>query len=257
MRLHAKQPGSTQKQEGAFLVIALILLIILSSLGIAAVSATSASSRVSVNYSKYMDAENKAQSMAQYALRILATYPAATYPAPATCNSSTSCNVIDSTFPSSGRPVFVWDSGLGAVTLYGASQSNVWWTTNGFAYEATFAGSGNARVVVSLLGVDPSSPYEQTYRIVGYATDSTGIVEATYQLFYTWDGYVPDPGDGTCSGLCNYALCCNSSNSCAGDASSCENGSATYVPPGWTCAAYFETGLGYTTSACSNPVAPP
>jgi Tfp pilus assembly protein PilX len=264
MQLHIKSPTQFKKQQGAFLVIALILLIILSALGIASMSATSTSSRISVNYSQFMDAEDKAQSMAQYAKRILASYPDGVYPGPATCNSSGTCNVIDSNFPQSGRPTLAWDSGLSGATMYGASQSNTWWTTNGFAYEGTFAGSGNARVVVSLLGAETVFPYKHTYRIVGYATDNAGNVKATYQLFHVWKGYRPDPyptttgtnlyNSSACSGGCPYGQCCDGAT-CAASNAVCSSATDTFVPPGWLCNDYFVTGLGYSSSACTNTTA--
>lgn len=252
-----KQPSHIQHQRGAFLVIAMILLIVLSALGVAAMSLANTSERVSHNYSAYLSAQTKAMTMAGYGKRILESFQDGIYFGPGTCSTSGTCNVIDSTFPMNGRPLLPWSSGAGAAVVTRSSANNAWWNTNSFAYEASFAGSGNARVVVSLLGANHSSPYQNTYSIVGYATDPTGTVKATYQLFHVWDAYPDDPGDGTCAGGCNYAQCCSSTNVCASDASSCEGGSATYVPPGWGCNAWFVTGLGYTSSACTNPVCPP
>lgn len=251
MQLHLK------RQKGAFLVIALILIIVLSALGIAAMSEAISANRISSNYSAYLDALDKATSMAQYAKRILESYPDGQYPGPATCTSTGTCNVINNTFPHDGRPTLAWSSGLGTATMNGSSESNQWWIDHGFGYEGTFAGSGTARVVVALLGTNTSSPYQRTYKIVGYATDKTGKVKATYEMFHVWNGYTPDPGNGTCAGLCNYASCCSVSNTCSGSQASCEGATATYVPPGWTCANYFVNGLGYNATACNNPVAPP
>lgn len=246
-----------RRQNGAFLVIALILIIVLAGLGIASMSETVTSARVSRNYSDALAAQETARSMAGYAARILGSYTEARYPAPATCNSAATCNIIVNTFPQSGRPTLVWESGLGTATLIDTSQSNAWWTTNGFAYEEAFGGSTNARVVVSLLGADTSPPYNHTYRIVGYATDPSGVVRATSEQYHQWNGYAPDPGDGTCLGGCHYGECCSNTSVCATDQASCEGASATYVPPGWTCTDYFEVGLGYGSSACAHPVAPP
>jgi Tfp pilus assembly protein PilX len=245
------------KQRGAFLVIAMILLIVLSALGVAAMSLANTAARVSQNYGAYLNAKAKAMSMAGYGLRILQTFPNGVYYGPGTCSTAATCNKIDSTFPMSGRPLLPWSSGAGTTPVTRSSENDAWWNTNAFAYETTFAGSGNARVVVALLGSNPSSPYQYTYSIVGYATDPTGIVKATYQMYYVWEAYPADPGDGTCSGSCHYANCCSDTNTCATDAASCASGSATYVPPGWTCTQYFVTGLGYSSSACNNPVAPP
>lgn len=256
MQIHLKQFKAPQRKTGAFLIIALILVVVLSALGIASMSETVTSTRVALNYSAVMAAQEKARSMTEYANRILGTYTEARFPAPATCDSAGTCNIIDPIFPQSGRPVFVWESGLTGVSLVGTSQSNNWWLTNGFAYEASFAG-GNARVVVSLLGVNPDSPWEHTYRIVGYATDSNGKSRATSEMYHVWNGYVPDPGDGTCLGGCHYGECCSDTSTCGKDADSCENSSAAYVPPGWTCTDYFISGLGFESSACTHPVDPP
>lgn len=259
MQLHSESQPRTKKQQGAFLIVAMILLIVLSALGLAAMSEAVTSGRVSRNYSAYIQALEKATSMAQYAKRILETYPNATYPAPLTCDTIGVCGTFESVFPHNGRPYIAWTSGLGTALMNGASETNVWWSDHGLAYEGTFAdtGIGNARVVVSLLSAKTTTPYEHTYRIVGYATDSSGTVKATYELFHVWEGYTPDPGDGTCAGGCRYTECCSDTNVCATDQASCELGSATYVPPGWTCSNYFETGLGYGSSACLNPIDPP
>lgn len=249
-----------KKQRGAFMVIALLLLIILSGFGIATVAETNVSARAGRNYSQYMEALAKAKSMAMYAKRILDSYPDATYPEPGTCTSSGTCYTADSAFPYNGRPVLAWSSGLGSAIMNGSSETNTWWNDNGFAYEGAFAGGGNARVIVSLLGTNPSSPYQHTYRIVGYATDSTGAVKATYQLFHVWNGFAADPGNNDCSGGgtgCNYAACCSNTTVCGTDQTTCDSGTATYVPPGWTCSDYFETGLGYSATSCTNPIAPP
>ena len=246
-------------QQGAFLVIALILLLIISALGVAFMSSSVTANRVGRNYSLYMEAQLRSISMAGYAKRILESYHDGVYSGPGTCDSNTTCNVIDSTFPNSGRPVLAWTSGDGTTaTLLRSSESNSWWNTNAFAYEGSFAGSGNARVIVVRLGANTSSPYENTFRVVGYGTDSSGTsVKSTFQLFHVWKAYPAAPGNGTCAGGCKYTECCSATNSCATDALSCQNGSATYVPPGWTCADYFVTGLGYTGAACTFPVAPP
>jgi len=249
-----------KRQQGAFLVISLILMMILSGLGIAFMSSATTSNRVSRNYSQYVEAQIKAISMAGYGKRILETYANGVYSGPGTCTSSSTCNVIDSTFPNSGRPVLAWISGLGTPTFLRGSESNAWWNTNGFAYEAHFTGSGNARTIVALLGVDGSAPYENTYRVVGYGTDSSGTnVKATFELFHVWTAYTPAPGTGSCAGGCAYGQCCSATSICASDQTSCEGGSASYVPPGWTCTSWFVTGLGYGSSACTNPkpVLPP
>lgn len=257
MQLHPKYFKTNKKQSGAFLVIALILIIVLAALGIASMSETVTSTRVSRNYSQFLAARETARSMADYANRILASYPASRFPGPPTCNSSGTCNVIDATFPNNGRPVLAWTSGLGGATMVDASQPNSWWSTNGFAYEGTFADATNARVVVQQLGENTVAPWQRTYRIVGYATDSTGVVRTTSELFHTWTGYAPDPGDGTCIGGCNYGECCTTTTVCGSDQTSCEDSVATYVPPGWTCTQYFVTGLGYGGTVCANPIAPP
>lgn len=249
--------STRKKQQGAFLVIALILLIVLSALGIAAMSMANTSQQVSYNYSQYLQAQTKAISMAGYGKRILETFANGVYFGPGTCSTAATCNVIDNDFPMSGRPTLPWISGAGTAPVTRSSKNDAWWTTNGFAYEGTFAGDGNARVVVTLLGANSASPYQNTYSIVGYGTDDTGKVKATYRLFHVWNAYPDDPGDGTCANKCHYAQCCSSVLTCATDSISCEGGSATYVPPGWTCTEYFVTGLGYNSGACINPIAPP
>jgi Tfp pilus assembly protein PilX len=260
MQQQAPEPHKHPKQqEAAFLVISMILLLVISAIGLASMAATTASLRVSQNYGKSMQALEKAQSMAQYAKRILETYPDTQYPGPGTCTSYSTCNVIDTTFPNSGRPILAWTSAPTSGTLYGSSESDSWWNTNAYPYQGTFIGSGNARVVVELLGADASSPYEHTYKIVGFATDSTGTVKATYQMYHVWNGYTPDPGNGTCTSgnSCDYTQCCSSTTTCATDEASCEGGSATYVPPDWSCTDYFVTGLGYSSAACTNPITAP
>lgn len=262
MLSNLKMLKNFKKQRGAFLVIALILLIVLSALGIASMSQAYTSLRVSRNYSKLMQARNKALSMAYYAKRILESYPDGKWPGPATCNSTATCNVIDNTFPQNGRPVLVWTSGLGSTEIGGSAQSDQWWTAHGFAYEGAFSGSGNARVIVSLLGAETNQPYKHTYRIVGYATDSGGSVRATATLFHTWKGYRPDPypnyraapAPNTCASGCPYGQCCSSGGSCSTTQSDCETGTGAYDPPGWLCTDYFVTGLGYNATTCDNPV---
>ncbi len=246
------------KQRGAFLVIALIMLIVISGLGVAIMAMSTTSERISNNYSLAVQARVKAISLAGYAERILDSWANGVYFGPGSCATTLTCNKIDSTFPMSGRPLLPWTHGTITNTMFMSSDTDSWWDADGFAYEGAFAGSGNARIIVTSMGANPSSPYQNTYRVVGYATDSSlGIVKATWQKFHVWESYPADRGDGTCAGSCNYALCCSDTNVCAGDANSCENGSATYVPPGWTCTDYFVTGLGYSSSACNNPVAPP
>lgn len=244
------------KQRGAFLVIAMILLVVLSAIGIATMSMSTTARRVSYNYTQYLAAQNQAISVAGYGKRILSTFIDGKYFGPGTCNSAATCNIIDITFPMNGRPVLPWNAGVGTTPVFRASKPNTWWNTNAFAYEGTFAGNGNARVVVALLGANPNNPYQNTYRITGYATDNTGEVKATYQLFHVWNAYPDDPGDGTCGNNCQYAQCC-SGTVCGGDVTNCESSIATYVPPGWTCSEYFVTGLGYSGSVCNNPIAPP
>lgn len=255
MQLH--QPTTAKKQRGAFLVIALILLIVLSALGVASMSIAKTSIRVSHNYSEYLASQIKSISMAGYGERILDTFENGVYFGPGTCNSAATCNLIDNTFPMSGRPVLPWTSGAGTVEVFGSSETDTWWNTNGFAYEGTFGGTGNARIVVAALGSNPSSPYQNTYSVTGYATDNTGIVKTTFQYFHVWNEYPADPGDGTCAGGCYYAQCCSASTLCGSDATSCSTSSATYVPPGWSCNDYFVTGLGYSGTVCANPIAPP
>ncbi len=243
------------KQSGAFLVIALIILIVLSSLGIALMALATTAERVSNNYAQYVQAKIKAMSMANYAERILNTWANGVYFGPGTCTTTSTCNQIQSSFPMNGRPLLPWVvSSLGNPTIFNSSQSNSWWNTNAFAYEGSFAGSGNARVVVEFLGNNTASPYQNTYRIVGYATDAnSGTVKATYQQFYVWNSYPTDPGAGTCSGGCYYGQCCNGT-SCGYDSTTCNASTATYVPPGWTCTTYFANGLGYSGSVCTNPI---
>lgn len=248
----------SKKQQGAFLVIALILMMILSGLGVAFMSSAFTSNRVSLNYSQYAEAKIRALSLAGYAKRILETYADGVYSGPSTCASSGTCNVIDNTFPNNGKPVLAWTGGLGNPTFLRGSESNAWWNTNAFAYEASFAGTGNARIIVTRLGVNASAPYQNTYRVVGYSTDSSGtVVKSTYQLFHVWKGYPAAPGNGTCAGGCGYNQCCSASTVCASDKTSCEGGSATYVPPGWTCTSWFVTGKTFGSAACANPVCPP
>lgn len=271
MQVGAAKPRSPKTQNAAFLVVALILLLVISAFGLASMAQTIASTRVSHNYSQYLQAANKARSIAQYAKRIMESFPNEKYPAPPTCDSATTsgssctntpcpCNSVIADFPYNGRPVLAWSSGLSNTTLYGSSEPDSWWSNNGFAYEGAFGDSGNARVIVSLEGINNNSPYEHTYRIVGYATDSTNTIKATYELYHIWKGYTPDPGNGSCTlvtDACYYTQCCSTNSSCATDLNSCETGTATYVPPGWTCADYFINGLGYNSSACTNPIAPP
>lgn len=255
MTNNLKVPAEKANQQGSFLIVALILIIVLSALGIASMSSVFSSLRVSQNYSKFIDAKIKAASMADYGLRILQTYKDGQYPGPATCDSTATCNVIDSTFPQNGRPTLVWTSGLGSAQLNSSSETNQWWTDHAFAYEGTFAGSGNARVIVTLIGQNTHYPYEHTYKIVGYATDATGSARASSTRYYTWNGFRPDPGDGTCAGGCHYAQCCSNTNTCVTDQSSCESGVAAFVPPGWYCNEYFVSGLGFGASTCNNPIA--
>lgn len=252
-----QQPQYPQNQKGAFLVIALILLIVLSAMGVAAMSIANTSERVSHNYSQYLAAQIKAISMAGYIHRILGTFVDGKYFGPGSCNSAATCNLIDSTFPMDGRPVLPWTTGAGMTEVVGSSESNSWWGTNAFAYEGTFAGSGSARGLVAFLGNNTSSPYQNTYRVTGYATDNNGIVKSTYQIFHVWNSYPADPGDGTCAGSCHYAQCCSDINVCGSTAAECNVSTATYVPPGWTCTDYFVTGLGFSGTVCANPIAPP
>lgn len=253
MQLHGPK-----RQDGAFLIIALILLVVLSAIGVAAMSMATASERISNNYSRFIAAEIKALSMAGYAERILDTFDDGVYFGPGTCDSAVTCNVIDNTFPMNGRPLLPWQSGAGTIQVIGASQTDAWWNTNAFDYEETFAGNGNARVIVAWLGNETTSPYTNTYRITGYGTDPvSGVVKATFEKFFTWDGYPVDPGDGTCGNGCLYAQCCSNTTVCGYDQASCESSTATYVPPGWTCTDYFVNGLGYASSSCAITVAPP
>ncbi len=255
MQLHLKPPA---KQQGAFMVIAMILLVVLSAIGVTAMTMATTSQRVSNNYSKYLAADIKALSMAGYAQRILSTFHNGVYFGPGTCNSSATCNQIINTFPMNGRPVLPWVAGAGTLEVIGSSQTNMWWDNNAFGYEGSFAGEGNARVVVAWLGADPNSPYANTYRITGYGTDPiSGVVKATYPIYHVWNAYPADPGNETCAGGCLYGQCCSTSTTCGSDQVSCEGGSATYVPPGWNCADYFINGLGYDGTACTHPVAPP
>lgn len=255
------QPKSSR---GAFLVIALILLIVLSAIAVATMNLTMSSFRVARNYSNYMQAEGKAISMAGYGMRILDTYTNYKFPLPATCNSSSTCNLIQSAFPYSGRPTLAWSENLNTDYLVNNAGSNSWWTTNGFAYEATFAGSGNARVIVSLLGAQTSIPWTHTYEIAGYATDNIGQVRKTSQIFTSINGYRPDPYPSSasgnayslsaCAGGCPYGQCC-SGTTCSSSQAVCENATETYVPPGWSCSQYFVTNLGYSSTTCNNKVA--
>lgn len=255
MRLHGR--SRLFKQHGAFLVLAMILLILLSAVGVAIMSTATASMQVSRNYAKYLQSRLTSISMAGYGNRILESFADGVYFGPGTCSSAATCNIIYNTFPMNGRPILPWSSGLSGKTLYKSSETIAWWNANSFAYEASFGGSVTARVIVELVGANHSSPYQNTYRVVGFATDSTGVVRNTSQVFHVWNAYPDDPGDGTCAGKCYYSQCCSNTNSCATDATSCQNGSATYVPPGWTCTDFFVTGLGYNSNACLFPVAPP
>ena len=108
--MQTQQPTKAKTQQGAFLVIALILLIILSALGVAAMSIANTSERVSHNYSKYIASQIKSISMAGYGERILDTFANGLYPGPGTCSTAGTCNVIDSTFPMNGRPLLPWSS---------------------------------------------------------------------------------------------------------------------------------------------------
>lgn len=240
-----------RRQKGAFLIIALILIVVISGLGVATISISTTSARVSGHYSKYNEAKAKATSMAIYAYKILESYDDRVWPGPGTCTSSGTCNVISSGFPHNGRPVLAWISGLSNPPLLGSSQSDAFWTTNGFEYEETFAGSGNARVIVEVVGTDTTYPYERTFRIVGYATDNTGTVQATHEMFYSFETWPADPGNGTCAGGCNYGECC-ASGSCVTTQAGCESATSVSVPPGWTCHEYYVDNLGYNASTCAN-----
>lgn len=257
MQLHEKLKIHVKNLPGSFLITALVLIIIISALGVAAMSATFGSLRISKNYSDYISTKLRATSMAEYAARILQSYPNGVYPGPATCDSTSTCNIAVNTFPHNGRPAIVWTSGLPSTSGHGSAHSNTWWTEHGLNYEANFSVPGNSRVIVQLIGANPDAPYEHTYRIVGYASNAEGKARATYEMFHVWNGYPVDPGDGTCEGGCHYGECCSADNICGNDQTSCENGSASYVPPGWSCVDYFINGLGYSASACAFPIQPP
>lgn len=247
--------------RGAFLVISMILLIVLTGVVLAGMSLSVSSFRVSRNYSNLIQAQTKAISMAGYGQRLLDSYVATKFPLPKTCNTSGTCNVINNTFPYSGRPTMAWDSGLNTDNLIATSGSNSWWTTNGLAYESTFGGGGNARVIVSLVGAQPRMPWLHTYNVVGYATDNNGLARSTQDVFYSIAGYRPDPYPATsgtnvysssgCTGGCPYGQCCSGST-CSSNQATCESAAETYVPAGWFCNEYFITALGYASSSCNN-----
>src|SRR5579872_5606053 len=154
MQVHLKFP---HKQQGAFLVIAMILLLVLSAIGIAGMTVATTAERVSNNYARLVAAKVMALSMAGYSERILDTFHDGVYFGPGTCNSAATCNKIDNTFPMNGRPLLPWISGAGMLDVIGSAQPDMWWNTNAFSYEGTFAGSGNAKVVVAKLGADANS----------------------------------------------------------------------------------------------------
>lgn len=258
-----QEPSLPDKQRGTILVISMILLLVLSAMGVALMSLTIMSERVSRNYSNYFAAQVRAISMTGYGLRILQSFTARQYPGPGSCTSTSTCNVIDNNFPFNGRPVLPWSSGLGVTNLQGSAQTNTWWSNHAFGYEAAYGDSGNARVLVSLLGTSTTYPdYLQTYKVTGYSTDSTGVIRSTAQTFYAWKGYRSDPyptttqlyGTTTCANGCAYGQCC-SSGTCSSAQGICEVGEAAFVPPGWSCSQYFVTGLGYNASTCANNVA--
>lgn len=250
-----------RKCRGAFLIIALILLIVLSALGVASMTLALTSNRVSQNYSGYLEAKAKAESMVQYGMRILSTHTPYIYPLPETCDSAITCNVINNNYPYSGRPALAWTANLDTDKLVGTAGSDNWWTTNGFDYEGTYSGSGNARVIVSQVGSDTGYPWMHTYKIVGYATDTTGKIRATAAGYISMAGYATDPFPSTtgtsmystsaCTGGCAYGQCC-SGTTCSTNQTSCETASQTFTPPGWYCDEYFITGLGYGASSCTN-----
>lgn len=252
------------KSHGAFLIIALILLIVLSALGVASMTLALTSNRVSQNYSGYLEAKTKAESMVQYGMRILSSHTPYTYPLPDTCDSAVTCNVINNNYPYSGRPTLAWTANLDTDKLVKTAGSDNWWTTNGFAYEGTYSGSGNARVIVSQVGSDTDYPWMHTYKIVGYGTDNTGKIRATASGFISIAGYPPDPYPSTvgtsmystsaCTGGCAHGQCCSSSV-CSTSQASCESATQTFTPPGWYCDEYFVTGLGYGASSCTNNTA--
>lgn len=250
------------KQRGAILVISLILLVVLAGLSVAAMSIALTSSRSSQHYSKFLEAQTRAVTMANYAKRILESYNNGQYPEPGTCNSIETCNVIISGFPHNGRPRFVWTSGINLSDINGL-QTDEWWTQHGFAYEGAFSGGGNARVIVYRTINYTEDPYYRAYKIVGYGTDATGSVRATSTLYHTALGFKADPypksgtnlyGTSGCSNGCPYGSCCNA-GTCSTSAASCNSASATFTPPGWTCSQYFVAGLGYNSSTCNNSVA--
>ncbi len=265
MQIHLKYlKTKPHRQHGAFLVVALILIIILAGLGIALMSETVSSLRVSKNYSKHLEAQQKADSIAQYGKRIFASFTDRKQPPPQGCNSAATCNVINNTFPYSGRPALAWTSGAGFTgKLIGATETNAFWNTNGFAYEGTFAGSGDAHLIAQRVGIDTANyPYPRTYRIVGYATDSTATVKATSELYHTHYGYPADPNLGstgtTTAGVgCPWGYCAPNGvpGTCSSAEAICEATNALlFPPPGWTCAEYYNVGLGYSAN-CLQPMA--
>lgn len=253
------------KNKGAILVISLILLIVLSGLVIAGMNLGIISLRVGRNYSGYAQAREKATTMAAYAVRLLDTYTNYKYPLPKTCTSVATCYGVDNTFPYNGRQTIVWSSGLDLNNLVGSAGTNAWWTTYGLNFGATYAGGGNERVIVSLLGAQTSLPYENNYQVVGYATDLTGRIRATSEpVYFTINGYRPDPypaAAGTnlynlaaCTGGCPYGQCCKD-GVCSASQATCETCQQAFPPDGWYCNEYFVTGKGYASTTCNNNTA--
>ena len=164
------------QQQGAFLIIAMILLVVVSGLGVSTLSLSVLNRQASNNFGNHQEAVMRADSMVEHArAKILALDTSVT---PNLCNKSEGC--------------LLWESGQIPSAIHHTSnggQNLSWWSNYGTSFDGgSFANNSNMYYIIeSTSVVNTVSGYTYGFRIIGHATDNTGTVVATSEGYQEID----------------------------------------------------------------------
>lgn len=197
-----------QKNNGIILVLCLILVVVLEGISLAVMSTTITNSKA-IKYSNYkMEAQQKADSIINYAYSMLVNNRSTMYLSAKAAlaldpNSSSTDDLPPGTAPIlSSAPTL--PNGMPVTSTISNATAKQWWRTNAQQYPnaealqalpigtyATTTGANPTDTVAAYLiyqeGISFYYGYNtRTFKIVAYATDSTGHVAATRVKYYAW-----------------------------------------------------------------------
>ena len=194
-----------QTNQGIILVLCLILVVVLEGISLAVMSTTVTNSKAIKYSNAQMDAQQKADFIANSAYAALESQRIAMYTTAkdSLASNPTTDDLLPGTSPTlSSAPTM--PTGMTVISTQSNATAKQWWKTNAQQYPnadalhalpaGTYALTNGtnptdtvASYVVFPAGFTTVDGYNvRTFKIVAYATDSTGKTAATREKYYKW-----------------------------------------------------------------------